>query len=192
MGTTTPSTPPDTIDFVQAYPNSRKILIDGPDGIRVPLREIALSGGEPPLRVYDTSGPQGFDVRDGLPPLRLSWIVQRGDVAEGPRQHHVTTTPTASAAAVLRSPAWVTQTRLRATSGAVTQLAYARRGVVTPEMHFIALREGLDPEFVRSEVARGRAIIPANVNHPELEPMIIGRHFHVKINANIGNSALGS
>jgi phosphomethylpyrimidine synthase len=137
-------------DYGEAFPNSRKVYVEGPQGIRVPMREIALSGGEPPLRVYDTSGPQGFDVRNGLPRLRESWV---------------------------REP---------------TQLRFARRGEITPEMEFIAIREGLPADFVRSEVARGRAIIPANINHPELEPMVIGRNFQVKINANIGNSAVTS
>jgi phosphomethylpyrimidine synthase len=103
------------------------------------MREIALSGGELPLRVYDTSGPQGIPAADGLPPVRR---------------------------------------RAAAAGGApITQLAFARRGEITPEMEFVAVREGLEPEFVRSEVARGRAIIPANINHPELEPMAIGRNF---------------
>src|SRR3954465_7152350 len=142
--------------YGDAFPNSTKVYVDGPHGIRVPMREIALSGGEPPLRVYDTSGPQGFDVRAGLPALRSGWILP-----------------------------------LRA-AGPITQLHYARKGEITPEMEFIAIREGLPAEYVRSEVARGRAIIPANINHPELEPMVIGRNFHVKINANIGNSAVTS
>src|SRR5215217_5567503 len=146
-------------DYGEAFPNSRKVYLDGPHGLRVPIREIALSGGEPPLRVYDTSGPQGHAVREGLPPLR----------AEPPFR----------------------RSALRGT-GPVTQLHFARAGEVTPEMEFIALREGSPAEFVRSEVARGRAIIPANINHPELEPMIIGRNFQVKINANIGNSAVTS
>ncbi|HEV8613140.1 MAG TPA: phosphomethylpyrimidine synthase ThiC, partial [Gemmatimonadales bacterium] len=154
-----PLTPPPSA-YRGVFPNSRKVYLEGPQGIRVPLREIALSGGEPPLRVYDTSGPEGHDVREGLPPLREPWIRER-DVA------------------------------LRGRS-AVTQLHYARRGEITAEMEFVALRESLPVEFVRSEVARGRAIIPANLNHPELEPMIIGRGFRVKINANIGNSAIKS
>ncbi len=158
-------------DFATAFPNSRKVFVEGRHGVRVPMREITLSGGEPPLRVYDTSGPQGVDVRAGLAKLRREWVLGRGDVepvdgASGP---------------------------LRARSGrTVTQMHYARRGEITPEMEFIALREGMDAEFVRSEVARGRAIIPANINHLELEPMIIGRNFKVKINANIGNSAVTS
>ena len=143
--------------FAAAFPGSRKVYVDGAR-VRVPMREIALSGGEPPLRVYDTSGPHEVDVRAGLPPLRGPWVAAR---------------------------------RGRP-SRAVTQMHYARRGEVTPEMEFVALREGFEPEFVRAEVARGRAIIPANVNHPELEPMAIGRRFLVKINANIGNSAVSS
>jgi phosphomethylpyrimidine synthase len=173
-------------DFTSAFPNSRKVYVED-RGVRVPMREIALSGGEPPLRVYDTSGPQGHDPREGLPPLRREWIAARGGTLEVPRSY--------AAAAGRREmpPALAERMRmaLRGT-GAVTQLHYARRGEITPEMAFVALREGLDAEFVRAEIARGRAIIPANINHPELEPMIIGRHFAVKINANIGNSAVSS
>jgi phosphomethylpyrimidine synthase len=150
------------------------------------LREIGLSGGEPPLRVYDTSGPPGVDVRDGLPPLRAGWIRARGDVAETQRSYRpVPGRSDAEVPETLRRPV------LRGT-GCVTQMHYARRGEVTPEVEFAALREGMDPDFVRGEVARGRAIIPANINHPELEPMIIGRGFAVKVNANIGNSAVTS
>ncbi|HZV48229.1 MAG TPA: phosphomethylpyrimidine synthase ThiC [Candidatus Dormibacteraeota bacterium] len=159
--------------FEEAFPGSRKVYVGGsrPD-LRVPFREVALGDGTS-VRLYDTSGPWTDTAArpepgSGLPPLRRPWILARGDVeARG----HV----------------------LRARPGrSVTQMAYARRGVVTPEMEFVALREGMDPELVREEVARGRAIIPANVNHPELEPMIIGRRFKVKINANIGNSAVVS
>ena len=153
------------------------------------MREIALSGGEPPLRVYDTSGPRGVDVRQGLPLGRRDWVVGRGDVVEGPRQFVQTTWAREMPPAIAER----TRLALKARPGQrVTQLHYARKGVVTPEMEYIALREGLDAEFVRSEIARGRAIIPANINHPELEPMIIGRNFLVKINANIGNSAVTS
>ena len=139
------------IDFDSAYPNSRKMYDERsvtltPGGaavaVRVPMREITLGGGEAPLRVYDTSGPQGHDVRHGLPKLRQPWLAAR-----------------------------------RATGHVGTQLYYARRGEITPEMEFIAAREGLPAEFVRAEVARGRAIIPANIHHLELEPMIIGRNF---------------
>src|SRR5207247_10533307 len=118
----------------------------------------------PPLRVYYTSGPQGDDVAAGLPKLREPWISRRlGSARLKPSR-----------------------------DGSVTQLHYARKGEITPEMEFIALREGLPADFVRDEVARGRAIIPSNINHLELEPMIIGRNFLVKINANIGNSAVSS
>ena len=174
-------------DFGSAFPNSCKIHVpgDGTHGVQVPMREITLSGGEPPLRVYDTSGPQGCDVRHGLPALRRDWILARGGVEEGGRSYRSGSSSTGKIPSSLWRPV------LRGT-GAVTQLHYARRGVVTPEMEFIATREGFDPEFVRSEVARGRAIIPANINHPELEPVAIGRHFLVKINANIGNSAVTS
>jgi phosphomethylpyrimidine synthase len=172
-------------DFAGAFPASRKVFLPG-DRVRVPMREIALSGGEPPLRVYDTTGPQGLDVQDGLPTLRRNWVLGRGGVEERPRSLPGVQIPGMSPALVLR-----TRTALKGL-GPVTQLHYARQGVVTEEMEFIALREGVDAELVRTEVARGRAIIPANVNHPELEPMIIGRRFLVKINANIGNSAVSS
>jgi phosphomethylpyrimidine synthase len=170
--------------FAEAFPNSRKVYIGEAHGLAVPMREIALSGGEAPLRVYDTSGPQGIDVRQGLPALRDPWITGRGDVVVTGRRERPA--PTAPEAAI---PAGLVRGARRGT-GRVTQLHYARRGEITQEMAFVALREGLEPEFVRSEVARGRAIIPANINHPELEPMAIGRNFAVKINANIGNSAV--
>ena len=177
------------MDFETAYPNSRKVYVRARAGeipLAIPMREIQLSGGEPPLSVYDTSGPQGVDVRDGLPPLRADWIAERGGVEQGSRSYRPQTT-----AAPPELPPSLERPILRGTQP-VTQLHYARRGIVTPEMEFIAVREGLDAEFVRSEVARGRAIIPAHINHPELEPMIIGRNFLVKINANIGNSAVSS
>ncbi|HEX2187964.1 MAG TPA: phosphomethylpyrimidine synthase ThiC [Longimicrobiaceae bacterium] len=173
-------------DYGDAFPASRKVYVEGRHGIRVPMREIALSGGEPALRVYDTSGPLGGDVRQGLPPLRAEWIRARGDTVEAERTYRPV--PGRSPAEI---PATLRRPTLRGT-GCVTQMGYARRGEVTPEMEFVALREGVDPELVRAEVARGRAIIPANVNHPELEPMIIGRGFKVKVNANIGNSAVRS
>ncbi|MCB9480091.1 MAG: phosphomethylpyrimidine synthase ThiC [Deltaproteobacteria bacterium] len=142
---------------VPPHPNSTKVYEER-DGVRVPWREIALEDGEGTVRVYDTSGPQGFKPTDGLPKLRAPWIEarkQRGDTN-------------------------------------FSQMHYARKGEITEEMKFIAIREGLAAEFVRKEVAEGRAIIPANINHPESEPMIIGRNFLVKINANIGNSAVSS
>jgi phosphomethylpyrimidine synthase len=160
-------------DYGEAFPSSKKVYLEGPDGIRVPMREIALTGGEPPLRVYDTSGPSGFDPGKGLPRLREAWISSRDVTSQAWGDN-------TSAAPTLRG------------QGPISQLHYARRGETTPEMEFVALREGLPADFVRAEVARGRAIIPANINHPELEPMIIGRNFHVKINANIGNSAVTS
>jgi phosphomethylpyrimidine synthase len=169
-------------DYPGAFPSSRKAWIEGPRGIRVPTREIQLSGGEPPLRVYDTSGPRGTDVRQGLPTLREAWIRAR-DVRETGR--------TRTMASGVEMPEGLRRRTLRG-SGPVTQMTYARRGEITPEMEFVAVREGVEPTMVRDEVARGRAIIPANINHPELEPMIIGRRFKVKINANIGNSAVSS
>jgi phosphomethylpyrimidine synthase len=182
---------PQSSTFEDSFPNSTKVYVEGPQGIRVPMREIALSGGEPPLRVYDTSGPQGVDVRTGLPKLRADWIRARGDVEDHlpPAQadRHRGRNPAVEMPSALLAPP------LRAKPGQnVTQLHYARRGEITAEMEYIALREGLPATLVRDEVARGRAIIPANINHPELEPMIIGRNFKVKINANIGNSAVSS
>jgi phosphomethylpyrimidine synthase len=174
-------------DLKTAYPNATKAWVEGPR-VRVPVREIALSAGEPPLRVYDTSGPQGHGVREGLPALRRPWVLSRGDVDETPRR---IAGPTAASQPMPEELAVKTRTALRG-RGPVTQIHYARQLIVTPEMEFVAIREGVDAEFVRSEVARGRAIIPANVNHPELEPMIIGRSFLVKINANIGNSSVWS
>ncbi|MEK9502985.1 phosphomethylpyrimidine synthase ThiC [Gaopeijia maritima] len=177
-------------DYGDHFPASRKIHVEGRHGIRVPMREISLSGGEPPLTVYDTSGPLGADPHRGLPPLRREWIHARGDVESvGPhRLPDLARDPRHGTAEI---PPALNHTVIRGT-GPVTQMHYARRGEITPEMEFIALREDMEPEFVRSEVARGRAIIPANINHPELEPMIIGRAFKVKINANIGNSAVTS
>jgi phosphomethylpyrimidine synthase len=141
----------------ECFPGSRKVYIEGGE-IRVPVREITLTSGEPPLRVYDTSGPQGHPTERGLPALREPWTARRRQAGDGN----------------------------------FSQMHWARKGEVTEEMMFVALRENVAPELVRSEVAAGRAIIPANVNHPELEPMIIGRKFLVKINANIGNSAVVS
>jgi phosphomethylpyrimidine synthase len=174
-------------EYADAFPASRKVHVEGGAPgreVRVPVREIALSNGEA-LRVYDTSGPHGVDVREGLPALRAPWIAARGGVVETTASYR----PVAPGGPEI--PPSLRRRVVRGT-GPVTQLHYARKGEVTPEMEFIALREGLDVEFVRSEVARGRAIIPANINHPESEPMIIGRHFLVKINANIGNSAVSS
>ena len=153
-----------------------KVYVSGSTpSIRVPFRSVRLTNGEG-VHLYDTSGPytdpeHAVDLKQGLPPLRRPWILERGDVEPSTRGGR----------------------GLGAKSGRrVTQMHYARRGLITPEMEFVALREALAPEFVRDEVARGRAIIPANINHPESEPMAIGRRFLVKINANIGNSAVTS
>lgn len=195
------------ISIMSSFSGSKKVYAEGssPD-IRVPMREISLSAttgafGEEenaPVRVYDTSGPYTdpdvqIDIHKGLGALRTKWITGRGDVEE---YNGRTVRPedngykkedhTAEYPGLQRKP-------LRAKPGKnVTQLHYARKGIITPEMEFIAIREHVSPEFVREEVASGRAIIPSNVNHPESEPMIIGRNFHVKINANIGNSAVTS
>ncbi|MCH7633059.1 MAG: phosphomethylpyrimidine synthase ThiC [Proteobacteria bacterium] len=207
-------------------PASRKVHVNGGrySDLRVAMREIDLEGpDEAPVRVYDPSGPyteadSPVDIRKGLAPVRREWIEARGDVEEyegrnvtplDNGQHAERATPFIEFPASERKP-------LRAKAGkAVTQMAYARRGIVTPEMEYVAIRENLGrtdaleaasggegfgaeippvvtPEFVRDEVARGRAIIPSNINHPESEPMIIGRNFLVKINANIGNSAVTS
>ncbi|HKU67110.1 MAG TPA: phosphomethylpyrimidine synthase ThiC, partial [Candidatus Baltobacteraceae bacterium] len=177
---------------------SRKAYAAGShSSIRVPMREIALTNGETHT-VYDTSGPYTdpaltTDVHKGLEPIRLQWILDRNDTEELDKPTSVYRRGRDAMAELdgvrfksLRNPR-------RAKPGAnVTQMHYARKGIVTPEMEFIAIREGLAPEFVRDEVARGRAIIPSNFNHPESEPMIIGRNFLVKINANIGNSAVTS
>jgi phosphomethylpyrimidine synthase len=202
-----------------ALPASRKTHVCGavfPD-LRVPLREISLhpTANEPPLLVYDSSGPYtdaaaDIDISRGAPRLRAPWIAARNDTLSSEVR--------AAEAAFSESgtpPFPILQTPLKAAGGrAVTQLAYARAGIITREMEFVAIRENcgrsaagavrdgrswgavipdlVTPEFVRAEIAAGRAIIPANINHPEAEPMIIGRNFLVKINANIGNSAVTS
>jgi phosphomethylpyrimidine synthase len=232
---------------VRPLPNSRKIYVEGSrSDIRVPMREISQSdtpasfGAEknPPVFVYDTSGPYTdpaatIDIRSGLAPLREKWILERKDVETlaGPTSEYGRERLTDSRLAELRFNLKRQPRRAKAGMN-VSQMHYARRGMVTPEMEFIAIRENLrrrdymeslrasgptgrkmaelmlrqhpgqsfgaaippeiTPEFVRDEVARGRAIIPANINHPETEPMIIGRNFLVKINANIGNSAVTS
>ncbi|MFO8153901.1 phosphomethylpyrimidine synthase ThiC [Thioalkalivibrio sp.] len=220
------------------FPQSRKIFVQGsrPD-LRVPMREIvqdatqASMGAEenPPITVYDTSGPYTdpqarIDLMQGLPDLREGWIEERGDTArlEGPSSEFGRARAEAPELASLRF-AHIRAPRRALAGQNVTQMHYARRGIVTPEMEFVAIRENnrlqemradpryakllrqhagesfgaaipdeITPEFVRDEIAAGRAIIPANINHPELEPMIIGRNFRVKINTNIGNSAVTS
>src|SRR5881296_3553424 len=224
-----------------AFPASERIYIQSrvQPSVRVPLREVLTKDGAR-IRVYDTRGPWGdpdqlCDVRQGLRPLRLQWIVDRGDTAEyegravRPEDNgFLSFKHAAQSQGRVRLESFPGLRRLprKATRGvAVTQLAYARRGIITPEMQFIAIRENLGreqayeaavgdrsnvrfqhagesfgasipkyitPEFVRDEIARGRAIIPSNINHPESEPMIIGRNFLVKINSNIGNSAISS
>jgi len=207
---------------VKPLPNSHKLYLEGsrPD-LRVPVRAIAQTEGNPTILVYDTSGPYTdpqarIDIRKGLAALRERWIEERSDteLLEGPTSEYGRRRLDDPKLAELRFDLKRKPRRAKA-SRSVTQMHYARKGIVTPEMEFIAIREnqklvaGLEtqhpgqsfgaglpkvitPEFVRDEVARGRAIIPANINHPESEPMIIGRNFLVKINANIGNSALGS
>ncbi|WP_406589801.1 phosphomethylpyrimidine synthase ThiC [Bacillus atrophaeus] len=195
------------ISIMSSFSGSKKVYVEGssPD-IQVPMREIGLSpttgsfGEEEntPVRVYDSSGPytdpnQQINIHDGLQPLRHKWISGRGDVEEyegraiKPEDNgYKKANQNESYPGLKRNP-------LRAKTGKnVTQMHYAKKGIITPEMEFIAIREHVSPEFVRDEVASGRAIIPSNVNHPESEPMIIGRNFHVKINANIGNSAVTS
>ncbi len=221
-------------DSAQPFPNSRKIYVQGPRGINVPMREIyqqetlTAQGSEPnpPVTVYDTSGPYtdpaiSIDIHKGLPDLRGAWISGRGDCeqlttlsSEYGRKRLNDMQLASLRFTGLRPP------RRAKTGNNVSQMHYARRGIITEEMEFIAIRENMryqeakeagllrqrsrgesfgaslpeevTAEFVRSEVARGRAVIPANINHPELEPQIIGRNFLVKVNANIGNSALSS
>jgi phosphomethylpyrimidine synthase len=189
------SLPSNRVANREPLPGSRKVYVAGPGGMRVPAREITLHPtrgmrGEtelnPPLRVYDTSGPYTdpeveIELTRGLPAMRAAWIRDRGPYDE--------TEPSRAG-----DPRLAMAKPRRALRGRapVTQMHYARRGIVTPEMEFAAIRESCEPEKVRSEIARGRAILPANINHPETEPMVIGRNFLVKINANIGNSAVGS
>ena len=224
---------------IAPLPNSRKLYVTGSRAdIRVPMREISLSGNNAPVTVYDTSGPYTdpdvqIDIRKGLTTPRAPWISQRGDTLQldGPTSGYGKQRLADQALDALRFE--LQRTPRRAALGRnVSQMHYARQGIITPEMEFIAIRENLrrkeyleglrasgpdgekmarllgrqhrgqsfgasipdeiTPEFVREEVARGRAVIPANINHPEAEPMIIGRNFLVKVNANIGNSAVTS
>ena len=195
---------------IAGFPGSRKAYLENTRvGLRVPVREVPLSpssgslGSEEnfPLRLYDTSGPYTdpdatIDIRAGLSLLRRQWVLGRGDVEEYDGRNVLAVDDglrPGSERANMETFPGLTRRPLRARPGQnATQLHYARRGDITREMEFIALREGVPAEFVRAEVAAGRAIIPANVNHPESEPMIIGRNFLVKINANIGNSAIAS
>ena len=185
-----------------SFPASQKVYKEGSQpSIRVPFRQVTLTpttgrfGQEEnaPLDIYDTSGPYSdpnasLDLRQGLPALRREWIMARGDVEE----YDGYAVPLRGKNVAQPFPG-LTRKPLRAKDGkAPTQIRYAREGIVTPEMEYIGIREGIDPEYVREEIARGRAIIPSNINHPESEPMIIGRNFLVKVNANIGNSAITS
>src|SRR3954454_22107251 len=182
-----------------------KAYIEGsrPD-LRVPVRQVHLTNGQS-VTLYDTSGPYTdplteTDVRRGLAPLRDNWIIARGDTEEyagRPVRAEDDGIKHTSPRGGLRNldavfPGRPRQPRRSRSGQAVTQLAYARRGEITPEMEFVAVRENVDPEVVREEIAAGRAVLPANVNHPETEPMIIGTRFLVKINANIGTSAVTS
>ena len=185
-----------------SFPASDKVYKEGSQpSIRVPFRQVTLTpttgrfGQEEnaPMSIYDTSGPYSdagvsLDLRQGLPALRREWIMARGDVEE----YDGFGVPLRGKNVAQPFPG-LTRKPLRGKDGkAPTQMRYAREGIVTPEMEFIGIREGIDPEYVRQEIARGRAIIPSNINHPESEPMIIGRNFLVKVNANIGNSAITS
>lgn len=198
------------LDLKASFPNSKKVYVQGSrKDIRVPMREITLSptidqSGEhenEPVRVYDASGPYTdehyeVDIEKGLPELRKQWILERNDVEEYEgREVKPEDNGYSSDEKMSNTPLFPKKSRnvLRAKKGQnVTQLHYARKGIITPEMEFVAIRERVSPEFVRDEIAAGRAILPSNINHPESEPMIIGRNFHVKINANIGNSAVTS
>src|SRR5947209_5675416 len=167
-----------------------KIYATGSDpSILVPMREIALTNGESHV-VYDTSGPYtdpqaSIEIRNGLEPLRARWIAARNDTEELDKPSSLYRRGRDAMAELESIRFEGARKPRRGKAGAnVSQMHYARKGIVTPEMEFIAIRENCEPEFVRAEVARGRAIIPSNINHPESEPMIIGRNFLVKINAN--------
>ncbi|MFE9920681.1 phosphomethylpyrimidine synthase ThiC [Streptomyces sp. NPDC005774] len=176
-------------------------------GLRVPVRQVHLTNGQS-VTLYDTSGPYtdplvDTDVRRGLAPVRENWITARGDTEEyagrpvRPEDDGIRHTSPRGGLRNLDAvfpgrPRQPRRGRAGGVSGAVTQLAYARRGEITPEMEYVAIRENVSPEVVREEIAAGRAVLPANVNHPETEPMIIGKRFLVKVNANIGNSAVTS
>ncbi|EMX0192655.1 phosphomethylpyrimidine synthase ThiC [Bacillus cereus] len=192
------------IELKSSLPGSKKVYVDGTRaGMKVPMREIEQSETNgiqnPPVRVYDTSGPYTdpaykVELEKGIPTPRHSWIMERGDV-EAYEGREVKPEDDGVKVASKHTPVFPQMDRqpLRAKQGAnVTQMHYARNGIITSEMEYVAIREGVEPEFVRKEIAEGRAILPANINHPEAEPMIIGRNFHVKVNANIGNSAVSS
>jgi len=186
------------VDALGKKGSTRRIYAVGSDPtIRVPLREVTLTNGETHV-LYDTSGPYGDadlapDVRRGLAPMREAWIERRDDTVELDRASSLYRLGREAMPELDTIRFAATRKARRAKTGAnVSQMHYARRGEITPEMEFVALREGVAPDFVRAEIARGRAVLPMNVNHPELEPSLIGRNFLVKINANIGNSAVAS
>jgi phosphomethylpyrimidine synthase len=186
-----------TVDRPSKGSAKKAYAIGSDPSIRVPMREISLTNGETHV-VYDTSGPYtdpdiATDVRTGLAPIRAGWIAGRGDTVELPRASSLYRLGREAMPELAGIRFDAGRKPRRAKPGAnVTQMHYARRGEITQEMEFVAIREGVAPEFVRDEIARGRAVLPTNVNHPELEPSIIGRNFLVKINANIGNSAVAS
>lgn len=193
------------IHFRKPFPNSKKVYVEGSrEDVRVPFREISLSDtvteyatmANEPVRVYDTSGPYmdaeyQVDIHKGIPRIRDKWIEDRGDV-EYYNGRAVKPEDNGSKTAVHFHQEFNHRPKRARRGQNVTQMHYARKGIITPEMEFAAIREQLDPEIVREEVAAGRAIIPSNINHPESEPMVIGSRFHVKVNANIGNSAVTS
>ncbi|MGG0258751.1 phosphomethylpyrimidine synthase ThiC [Bacillus mycoides] len=192
------------IELKSSLPGSKKVYVDGTcEGMKVPMREIEQSDTNgvqnPPIRVYDTSGPYTdpeykVELEKGLQAPRHSWTLGRGDV-EAYEGREIKPEDDGVKVASKHTPVFPQMDRkpLRAKQGAnVSQMHYARNGIITSEMEYVAIREGVEPEFVRKEIAEGRAILPANINHPEAEPMIIGRNFHVKVNANIGNSAVSS
>ncbi|GAK01249.1 LOW QUALITY PROTEIN: thiamin biosynthesis protein ThiC [Geomicrobium sp. JCM 19055] len=206
----TKSVQQENIEMLSSFEGSKKVYIQGsrPD-IQVPMRQISLSptihedGREThnePLLVYDTSGPYTdenahIQLTEGLPAIRENWIVERKDTQEyeGRQVKPEDNGVRSESSTHDQQQVEFRRTVRKALPGqCVTQLHYAKKGIITPEMEFIAIREQMEPEFVREEVAKGRAIIPLNINHVESEPMIIGRNFHVKINANIGNSAVSS
>ncbi|EKU48576.1 phosphomethylpyrimidine synthase ThiC [Staphylococcus massiliensis] len=196
------------IELKKQFPSSKKIYISGEDpDIKVPFREITLSNtvtdeGErenPPFVVYDTAGPYHdddyeVDVKRGIPKLREQWINDRDDIEmyEGRKVQSLDNGFKKEGHDKFVETPFEYQPKRAKSEQNVTQMHYAKQGIITKEMKFIAARENMSAEYVRDEVARGRAIIPNNVNHPESEPMIIGKNFQVKINANIGNSAVSS
>lgn len=196
------TTPKDCKLHYEVPAATKNYIVGSRPDIRVPVRDIALTPSEgrfgpehnAPVRLYDSSGPYTdpnveIDLHAGLAKLRKPWILEREDVEELEGRSY---TPISATASNIHVPGELPNPHRAKTGQCVSQMHYAKRGIITPEMEFVAIREGVEAEFVRNEIAEGRAIIPANINHPECEPMIIGRNFLVKINANIGNSAITS